>query len=209
MVYENVGMTTSLPTKRISAISQWKTFLGVLLTRWRRKPAGIAITSLSPYVYTGTQSWYASQRDDSNEHTLLLTIEIVRPRWPTHYEDSTPVRRRQHQTAPTNCRFERLSPTTLFQLTLFWAHVKIASRVVSHRQHVLVLTTQRRIKASSTFFKTVLVVFCPTKSSSKFFSCNARLSHCARVSEATYDVASIQVVTNDPVGVFIAVLSSR
>ena len=44
-------MITSLPTERISAISQWQTFLRVLPTRWRRKPAGIEITSLSPYVY--------------------------------------------------------------------------------------------------------------------------------------------------------------
>ena len=34
-----------------SAISQWKTFIRVLPTRWRRKPAGIEITSLTPYVY--------------------------------------------------------------------------------------------------------------------------------------------------------------
>ena len=50
LVYENVCVITSLPTKRISAISQWKTFLRVLPTRWWRKPAGIEITSLSPYV---------------------------------------------------------------------------------------------------------------------------------------------------------------
>ena len=43
-------VVTSLPTKRISAISQWKTFITVLPTRWRRKPAGIEITLLSPYV---------------------------------------------------------------------------------------------------------------------------------------------------------------
>ena len=43
-------MITSLPTKCISAISQWKSFLRVLPTRWRWKPAGIEITSLSPYV---------------------------------------------------------------------------------------------------------------------------------------------------------------
>ena len=43
-------MITNLPTKRISAILQWKTFIRVLPTRWRRKPASIEITSLSPYV---------------------------------------------------------------------------------------------------------------------------------------------------------------
>ena len=52
MVYENVCMITSSPSKRISAISQWKTFITVLPTRWRRKPAGIEITSLSPCVYS-------------------------------------------------------------------------------------------------------------------------------------------------------------
>ena len=45
-------MITILLTKRISALSQWNTFrpMGVLLTRWRRKPPGIEITSLLPYV---------------------------------------------------------------------------------------------------------------------------------------------------------------
>ena len=38
-------MITSLPTKLISAISQRETFIRVLPTRWRRKPAGIEITS--------------------------------------------------------------------------------------------------------------------------------------------------------------------
>jgi len=50
-------MITSLSRKRISAISQWKTFLRVLPTRWRRKPAGIEITSLSPYVYVPSVLW--------------------------------------------------------------------------------------------------------------------------------------------------------
>jgi len=31
-----------------------KTFLRVLPTRWRRKPAGVEITSLSPYVLLDT-----------------------------------------------------------------------------------------------------------------------------------------------------------
>jgi len=57
LVYENVCMITSLPRKRISAISQWKTFLRVLPTRWRRKPASIEITSLSPYVYVPSVLW--------------------------------------------------------------------------------------------------------------------------------------------------------
>jgi len=51
LVYENVCMIVSSPTERISAISQWKTFTRVLPARWRRKPAGIEITSLSPYVF--------------------------------------------------------------------------------------------------------------------------------------------------------------
>jgi len=50
LVYENVYMVISLPTKRISVISQWKTFIRVLPTRWRRKPAGIEFTSLLPYA---------------------------------------------------------------------------------------------------------------------------------------------------------------
>ena len=43
-------MITSLPMECVSAISQWQTFIRVLPTRWRRKPAGIDITSLSPYA---------------------------------------------------------------------------------------------------------------------------------------------------------------
>jgi len=47
-----VFMITNLQTKRISALSQWKTFMTAALpTRWRRKTAGIEITSLSPYVF--------------------------------------------------------------------------------------------------------------------------------------------------------------
>ena len=61
LVYANVCMITSLPTKRISAISQRKTFIVVLPTRWRRKPASSEITSLSRYVLLGvrvaTRSW--------------------------------------------------------------------------------------------------------------------------------------------------------
>ena len=48
LVYENVCEITILPMKLISAISQRKTSIGVLPTRWRRKPAGIEITSPSP-----------------------------------------------------------------------------------------------------------------------------------------------------------------
>jgi len=40
----------SLPTKRISAISQRKTFPTVLPTRWRRQPAGTEITPSSDKV---------------------------------------------------------------------------------------------------------------------------------------------------------------
>ena len=51
LVYENVCAIISLLTlKRISVISQWTTFIRVLPTRWRRKPADIEITSQSPYV---------------------------------------------------------------------------------------------------------------------------------------------------------------
>ena len=36
LVYENVCIITILPTKRISALSQWKTFMRVLPTHWHR-----------------------------------------------------------------------------------------------------------------------------------------------------------------------------
>jgi len=41
LVEENVHMITNLPTKRIQVMSEQQTFLRVLPTRWRRKPAGI------------------------------------------------------------------------------------------------------------------------------------------------------------------------
>ena len=40
-----------MPTKHISARSQWQTFLRVIPTRWLRKPADIENTLLSP-IYT-------------------------------------------------------------------------------------------------------------------------------------------------------------
>jgi len=39
-----------------------KTYMRVLPTRWRRKPAGIEITSLSPYVYIKLQ-WIVHQNE--------------------------------------------------------------------------------------------------------------------------------------------------
>jgi len=39
-VYEYVSMIISLPTWLISVTSLWKTFIAVIPTRWRRKPAG-------------------------------------------------------------------------------------------------------------------------------------------------------------------------
>ena len=37
-------------------MSQWQTFMRVLPTKWRRKPAGIEIASLSLYVYVNLLS---------------------------------------------------------------------------------------------------------------------------------------------------------
>jgi len=34
-------MITNLPKKRISVTTEYQIFLGVLPTRWRRKPAGV------------------------------------------------------------------------------------------------------------------------------------------------------------------------
>jgi len=44
-------MITILPTKRVSALAQCKTFMRVLPTRWRRKPVSIEIMLLLPYVF--------------------------------------------------------------------------------------------------------------------------------------------------------------
>ena len=56
LVYENVCIIIRSPAMRISAISQRKTFNRVLPTQWRRKAAGIEITSLSPYVQLTVQA---------------------------------------------------------------------------------------------------------------------------------------------------------
>jgi len=47
----SVRMITSLPTKRISATSYSRNTSKSITTKWRRKPAGIEITSLSPCVF--------------------------------------------------------------------------------------------------------------------------------------------------------------
>jgi len=50
-------MIINVPTKRIQAISQRQTFLRVLPTRWRRKPAGIDIDR--NYVIVTLRTWVA------------------------------------------------------------------------------------------------------------------------------------------------------
>jgi len=47
-------------------LSQRKTFMRVLPTRWRRKPAGIEIASMSPYVYELKRE-FASQTAAANQ----------------------------------------------------------------------------------------------------------------------------------------------
>ena len=84
MVHENICMITSSPTKLISAISQWKTFIRVLPTRWRRKPAGNEITSLSPYAYslcTCIAQWLAHISINEMTHVLVGHATIGNSRW--------------------------------------------------------------------------------------------------------------------------------
>ena len=73
-------MTISLPTKRISVISQRKTFIKVLPTRWRRKPAGTEITSLSPYVLHNTSSCCWPFSTDSSRHRYSNDTHALLPR---------------------------------------------------------------------------------------------------------------------------------
>ena len=79
-------MITSLPTKRISAISQWETFTRVLPTRWRRKPAGTEITSLSPMYTFSTSLCWASTRHHATRiccwapARLQVPVDICRKR---------------------------------------------------------------------------------------------------------------------------------
>ena len=72
-------MVTSLPTKRISVISQRKTIIRVLPTRWRRKPAGIEITPLSPYIYIASRIVSCQTRQASEvRHTMALRDVLER-----------------------------------------------------------------------------------------------------------------------------------
>ena len=75
LVYENVCMIISSPTKHISAISHWIIFITVLPTRWRRKAAGIEITSLSPYVSTCKGSLQFIRQ--GAPHCLTLSSRLV------------------------------------------------------------------------------------------------------------------------------------
>ena len=59
-------MITKQPTKRISTRSQWQTFLRVLPTRWRRKPAGIEITPLSHY------GLFDDDREEKEKQSTLI-----------------------------------------------------------------------------------------------------------------------------------------
>ena len=72
-----MSMITRLPAKHISAISQWKLFLKVLPTRWRWKPAGIEITSLSPHVYCIIFSGGLSHAHKQYTETNLLGFRHV------------------------------------------------------------------------------------------------------------------------------------
>jgi len=60
LVYENVCMITSLPTKRIPSDIIVKNMYQSLPTRWRL--TGIEITSLSPYVLRKEKNSARGQR---------------------------------------------------------------------------------------------------------------------------------------------------
>ena len=72
----------SLPTKHISAISQWKTFIRVLPTTWKRKPVSIGITSMLPCVHALHEwtVWITCQCDaadgDMEERANVLVTEV-------------------------------------------------------------------------------------------------------------------------------------
>ena len=58
-------MITSLPTKRVSALSQRKTLIRVLPTGWRRKPAVTEVTSVTLCIlwfHVGLRSLYITSR---------------------------------------------------------------------------------------------------------------------------------------------------
>jgi len=63
LVNKNVRMIINLPTKKayFSDITVENIYQS-LPTRWRRKPAGIEITSLSPYVYRRARGFVAVRR---------------------------------------------------------------------------------------------------------------------------------------------------
>jgi len=72
-------MITSVPTKRILAISQWKTFLRVFPTRWRQKPAGVEITWLTLCILrdvhrptTAIRCFYRSARTQLSKRQMVF-----------------------------------------------------------------------------------------------------------------------------------------
>jgi len=68
-------MINSLPRERISAISQWQTFLRVLPTRCPRKPSDIEITSLSLSLYVYRKSCHCpTQFVGVNPEVLTLML---------------------------------------------------------------------------------------------------------------------------------------
>jgi len=104
-------MITSLPAKRISVILQRKTFIRVLPTRWRRKPASIEITSLSPYVYTFL--YYFSFF--CNLHCTLFVTNPADwlPCQLNYYHICVAARKRRCRTFRTHLRLRRLVSRTM------------------------------------------------------------------------------------------------
>ena len=88
-------MSVSLPTELISVISQWKTFIRVLPTRRRRKPAGIEITSPSPCVHC--------QLHDARPHHVL-TRPIARSKYGSSTRSTVRPFRFKYVLTPSNCR---------------------------------------------------------------------------------------------------------
>ena len=104
MVYENVRMIISLPTKRVSVISRWKTCIRVLPTRWRWKPAGIEITSPSPCVYWKFHD-VESEKNYITARSRTSSYEYVEAGNETQIHDEIYCYCKKHETLQSSVQF--------------------------------------------------------------------------------------------------------
>ena len=115
-------MIASLPTKRISATSQWQAFLRVLPTRWRWKPAGIEIMSQSPYVLQLNRSIKCHWKN-----TTTQTVSRTKT-W------------KKHKNMKDNCRMTKQAYIQIQLKTFFRMVKRLYKHYTNHNQTLFTLT---------------------------------------------------------------------